>query len=129
MKHFIFKLTFFLVAITFISCEGNTTYEWKIKNDASNSIFLEIDSSFVGLNEDTILSGETKTILIYDKMGGSSNSGDAIRWGNLLIYKLNDTLVKNTDLESNWTIFTEQRHKIPSDYYHEFTFKLNDSDF
>ena len=130
MKQVLFTAIALLFVILLSSCEGNTTREWKIRNNSSTIIYANFDVIQSPVTADTIPPGETQTFAISDARGGNEDPGGPLDGVNsILIFNTSDTLKKDYTLETNWLISSEQKKKRPSDYYHEYIFEVENGDF
>ncbi len=125
---------FTALAIIFIlsSCEGNTTKEWTINNDTSQTIYVTGNDKVlsVSINE-SISAGDSKTILVTDMRGGTDQyQNPADHLDSLVIINSNsDSTTKDYMIEANWEILIDERSSIPSDYLHTYDFHVTDNDF
>lgn len=132
MKHRIiiyFALLGFIIALT--SCEGNTDRSRQIENNTSGLITVFANGSNVSNYDNTISAGETETLFISNQLGGSDYvETPATGISSLIIINAaGDTCLKDYLPKDNWEISVEQTKKTPSNWQHNYTFIVNDSDF
>ena len=119
-----------LIAIVFLtSCEGSTRKTWQITNNSSFKVALSVDSLSQELVTNSIAPGTTETILVTDTRGGSSHPGPITEWLSFTIQSGYSVLTKDPLNDSNWSVYTHQTSKVPSEYTHSFQFYFDDSDF
>lgn len=124
------RLLYLFVLILLFSCEGYTSYQLDIENKSSETIYVEGNSFFSGSIDTVIQSNQKITVSFYDQMGGRSNSGKASDYiDSLLVFSEFDTVIKDYRVSENWLIDSRQVKRIPSEYFHQFTFEVHDDDF
>ena len=118
-------------AALLISCEGNTDRVRQIRNESSHSINVNASGTNVSNYDKSIAAGETEILFIGNQLGGSDYVEEPANGITTLIIvnSLGDTCTKDFSIKENWDIHVEQRKKVPSDWQHEYTFIVNDSDF
>ncbi|MGB0914436.1 MAG: hypothetical protein ACPGVI_00115 [Crocinitomicaceae bacterium] len=129
MKLILYAFVGLIAIITFSSCEGNTRRTWEITNSSSFKVELTVDSLSQELLVNTIAPGATETILITDTRGGNSNHGPITEWLEFTIQSGTSMLTKDPLNDSNWSVYSDQLSKVPSEYQHDFVFQFDDSDF
>jgi hypothetical protein len=129
-KH-LFLCGFLILNVFLTSCEGNTDRIRIIENQTSGSVNVTATGSLVSTFDKRLSMGQSETLYLGGQMGGSDmveNPADGI--STLLIINTNgDTCSKDFTIQSNWDIQVEQTKKTPSNWKHEYTFIVRDSDF
>lgn len=124
-----FHFGIILLLLALSSCEGNTTRQWTVRNYSSQDISMEtlIDGQSKSFQ---IEIGDEEIILLDDKRGGQKDPGNAMsRLDSILIFNTQDTAHSNFEDANRWSIKSDHRNKVPSDYFHEFILEITDSDF
>lgn len=121
-----------LLSVLFTSCEGNTDYEWKVENKSSTAIEVISHITFLDVSANkTIEVNDITTITVSDQLGGNSTEQEPSN--TFSIFKIvnanGDTLIKDYRLSANWDANIEHLKKVPSNYKHDYTFTVVDSDF
>jgi hypothetical protein len=122
--------TLVLLSILF-SCEGNTDRIRTIQNNTSGTIQVIADGNLPADYNKTIPSGGAETLFISGQLGGSDfieNPAEGIH-SLIILNAFGDTCVKDYLLQSNWSIDVQQTKRFPSNWRHEYTFSITDSDF
>jgi len=121
-----------VLAIVFVSCEGNTDWTWYIENDSSGTIEVH---SVINLNDidsiQFIPSGVQREIATMNMRGGRENPGSpsASMVSLVILNEEGDTILKDPKIDGNWFSNSIQRKKIPSQWEHDFHFQVFDVDF
>lgn len=117
--------------IALSSCEGNTDRIRIIKNNTSGPIMVSASGTSISNFNMSISEGQSETLFIGGQRGGSDlveNPATGIS-SLIIVNSTGDTCTKDFTIQTNWDIRVEQTKKIPSNWNHEYTFILNDSDF
>ncbi len=120
-----------VTTLTLPGCEGNTTYEAVADNRTETGIRIKAEPA-VGETTDTVLMpGASITLYIWDKRGGSSDPANPSGFFRSLTItnQQGDTVTRDYTLMENWEMEIEHRKKVPSDYYHRYTFVAGPGDF
>ena len=132
MKKAIFNLLLSTVIIlSLASCEGLTSVERIIENNSSSEINVVVIFDEIDTLNSYIEMGGSELIRITEQLGGqptASSPGNTIS-SLLIINESGDTLRKDYTVDENWLIEIEERSRIPSTYYHAYTFQVTDDDF
>ncbi len=123
---------FLLFASVFLwsSCEGATNREWKVTNNSSSTVYVEMKTFGSDLKTESIKAGETKTTSIFNtKKGAKAEMTATEDITSFLIYNDTDTSKKDHNNNENWVSDSEKNKGIPAEYTHKFTFTVADSDF
>jgi hypothetical protein len=113
-----------------MSCEGNTRRELIIQNMSTDTISIVYEDVYEQAGTEILNSMNTSTIYLRDTRGGQSGAGSPSNLlVSLLILQGQDTCTKDYLTDLNWMIESEHVKKAPSQWVHEFTFVVNDSDF
>lgn len=132
MKTTLLKALAVFSAFILVSCEGNTNYNWIVRNRSSTQIhvtsisFADYDTVFFTIDPDG-----AAQISEWDILGGSASQLDPIYlFFPLIIYNENgDTTTKKVYDKNNWDAHILEVDKIPSSYNHDYFLTLNDDDF
>ena len=94
---------------------------WKVKNDSDSDIFVEFTHEFDSETKlDTVGVGEEKLIYYKEGIAQGEDIEDPTQFVDVLIYNNTDTLVKDENLKSNWSVVTEEigsnNEVLKSDY-------------
>jgi hypothetical protein len=117
--------------ILLASCEGNTDRVRQVRNNTSGNIQVSANGSMLTNFNKTISINQTEILYIGNQLGGT----DYVEYpangiATMVITNASgDTCTKDFTIQANWDISVEQRKKIPSDWLHEYTFIVEDSDF
>lgn len=129
-KHFQYTLLLAVVVILF-SCKGNTNKTRIVKNNSSDTITVRANISgdpnyLVNINP-----GQETVMGVVDDEGGTGIPEEPIYFIYQMYVTKNtfDTIKKDYRDKKNWDTKIEQTKKVPSEYKHEYTFVVNNSDF
>lgn len=120
------------IATMLISCEGNTNFEYMIRNESSSPVTVSYIFSMTGDSTSfEIPNGSTKSIEAFDLRGGRSEANDISSHLQefYIINSSNDTCQKDESIDANWKIGIDHVSKVPSAYGHEYLFTVDDSNF
>ena len=119
------------LTFTLASCEGNTDRIRQIRNNTSGSINVIADGTTVSNYNESISVGQTEILFIESQLGGSDyiETPSAGIISMIITNTSGDTCLKDFIPQNNWEIIVEERKKVPSDWRHEYTFIVDDSDF
>ena len=130
------KLTlqlFGILAFTslFLSCEGSTTRERRITNNSSTSIHVVADGANLSNYNKSITPSMNEGFFTSQQRVGTQTLEDPASGVNNIeiVNTFGDTCTKDFFLIDNWDIKTERKSEIPSEWKHEYTFIVEDSDF
>jgi hypothetical protein len=122
-----------LSILTLTSCEGNTDRYRHIQNNSSNSISIFASGSdyYEFEFQENLEAGQSVMFYNTNQMGGSETiENPATGIDSLLIINSEgDTCKKDFTIENNWETKVEHRRKVPSDWQHNYTLTIDDSDF
>lgn len=125
------RLVPIVLAITLVSCEGNTDRVRLVSNLSSTEIAVQAVADWhpeIGL---TVAPGATEEIFMSSQLGGSDyvihpyDQIDTL----IIINSLGDTCQIDYSDSTQWEIHVEERSKIPADWLHEYTIVVMDEDF
>ena len=102
--------------------------KWIIENNSSSEIIIQYTYIGEPINTDTIQSGTEKTIF-YIRSGVGEDLTDPTEFMFISIANAQDTLIKNENLETNWSLETVELSKRPYTYSYTYQFSVADSDF
>ena len=121
-----------LVPIIFLSsCDGNTDKIRIITNNTAGEITVTASGTSVSDFNKSISAGQSVTLFIGGQMGGTDQIENPSFGISSMIIKnaAGDTCTKDYTIQEKWSIKVEQTNKRPSNWKHEYTFIVNDSDF
>lgn len=127
-----YRLLPLLILPFLVACEGNTDFTWSVNNQSAGTITISgLNSIYADTLNLDIQAGQQEVIGVFSQLGGNSTpqipSG---AFSTLVITNsVGDTTTKNYEIQANWEVLIEQTRKIPSNYEHNYTFTVNDSDF
>ena len=126
-------ITVLFVTVALLGCEGQTTREWYVQNDSSRQLTIYADMVFYSNFIDTVIIAPYSADMISfnEVRGGQDYAGPAVRQGDSVdvVAQPPDSLTKDIINETNWLVETDHKRKIPSFYYHRFTFVVSNADF
>ena len=120
-----------LTTLVLFGCEGNTTYEAVAVNRTYGGIRVQATPIYGEITDTVLTPGNSITLYIWDKRGGSSTTANPSIFFNsfVLTNQLGDTVTRDHTVMENWEVEIEHRKKVPSDYYHRYTFSAGPNDF
>ena len=118
-----------MLTLALFSCEGGTKRDWYFKNNSTKTIQITIQTNSLNYLSDSIFnippSAEIK-IIATDMLGASKSvEGCATIFTDV---KFNHVVTKDILDDNNWTTTSKRESRIPSEYYHQCFFTINDSD-
>jgi len=131
MKKLINNIGVLIITISFISCEGNTDRSRLLKNESSQAIHVIANGISLPDYDKLISVGQTETLFITNQRGGSDYVEEPPIGITtfVIVNSLGDTCTKDFKIKSNWDLHIEEKTKIPSNWQHEYSFIVDDSDF
>lgn len=122
-----------LSILTLTSCEGNTDRYRHIQNNSGVdiSIYASGNSFYEFEFQENLEAGQSVMFYNTNLRGGTDQiENPAMGIDSLLIINnTGDTCTLDYNIESNWNTEVEQRRKVPSDWQHNYTLTIKDSDF
>lgn len=126
-------ISFTFLTVLIISCEGNTDRYRHVQNNTNESINIYASGiSFYDFEfNETLTAGQSvKIFQTYQRGGSDYVENPAIGIDSLLITNSNgDTCTKDYLIQDNWLIDVYQRKKVPSDWQHNYTFTVSNTNF
>lgn len=104
------------------------TQLWIVENNSSSEIYVQFNFIGGSTDTDTIQSGMDKSIY-YNQGGVGEDLSNPVEFMVVSIFNAQDTLVKDENLESNWTLDKEEISKRPYTYSYTYQFSVTDLDF
>lgn len=121
-----------LGALALGACEGNTTRDWVISNQTDEALEIEfqLTSDASSNTIEQLEANESITVGTWDQRGGTEDPGSPSEQIQVLTITSESGQTSGIDFrdEANWSIESEHRSKVRSDYYHEFTFTVETED-
>lgn len=134
IKRRLFHIAALLAWCSLFACEGNTTRVWMVRNSSEDAIKVtsKMHQNYQEGSDTLLIPPATfGTFGINDQRGGTANPGSPSDY--IITLQIsnasNDSITKDYREDSNWTIRSQHRKKVPSDYLHEFTFEIFEADF
>ena len=95
-----------IIALFLVSCEGETTYDKRVRNNSNDTITITVYSALGGVkaNNLKILQGEEASIYYDDVMGGNQTKYPCLLQVDSVEYTISrgKTLTKDIRDEDNW---------------------------
>lgn len=120
----------FVIAISFMSCERETYYDYAVANNSSTTITLNgsdiIHSTTI---DESIEAGNTKTISTWSKLGKTTDVlvPTSMFGDDLIIVNANgDVLQKDYKLTENWETTVDDKRATAD---HKYILTITDVDF
>lgn len=127
-------VTGLFLAIVLWGCEGNTHQAYFLRNQTSESVVVvHSHSAYSASPMDTVVvpSGEVKELGNEDWLGGRVEPDlPAAFIDTFLVYNADGMLCTKDWTQMNaWEIESFEDRKVPSQWRHEYTFEVQESDF
>jgi hypothetical protein len=122
---------FILSALILLGCsQVHDQQVWKIKNDSTNDIIVEFTHNLSFETKlDTVKVGEEKAVYYKEGIAEDEDIEDPTMYTSILIYNSTDTLVKDENLKSNWSVTIEEMGGNTDAMDCEYVFSVCDSNF
>lgn len=130
-----FVLPLFAASVALMGCEGNTRQIYFIANETSGPVtVIHAHSSYIqgmALDTVTVPAGERQELGMEDWLGGRIDPDLPTAFiDTLLVYNEGGALTdRDWTLMETWEIESFEDRKIPSQWRHEYTIEVTDSDF
>ena len=128
------KVTMWLISLClafgFSSYEGNTIREWKVSNNSTKTIQLDVKTGF-GVDKIFVVeSGNSEIISVVENRGGNNDAGNTADYFDLLdLINPIDSTRKDIKASSPWSVESEHVKRVPSLYEHRFSITITDQYF
>lgn len=133
-----FKAIFTLLSLASIlllcSCEGATEMYYTVNNQSGQAITVKSISYYSEFGDTTITEiapGVQSGILHRTERGGRSEPEmPSYAFSYIgIVNEQSDSCTKDWTFEENWPVFIRQLKRMPSEYRHDYSFIVTDSDF
>ena len=127
MNRFLF-LVIAILSFIFTACEGYTTREYIVKNNTNDTIIVQFQGILFSDEQTEKIGPNSQSSIYYtDQRGGNANPGLVNEtFDHVVVYNIfGDSICPNMLENDSWQIDSEQKNKVPSNYYHTFTYTQN----
>ena len=116
--------------VVLAGCEGQTTYNWYLKNASTSAVQVELESPYGTIDTLEIPSGANQLILTWEQLGGNRYEQDPANYFNdSRVYNSMDTAMKDLEQAVHWASAIDHVRKVPSIFRHDYQITITDQDF